>query len=261
MLRLLRSVLAALCFLATNLAQATEGDVGVVLLHGKWDRPPTNVLALSRQLQDAGFKVATPIMPWSEVRSYDASYTQALQEIEAAAKLLRDKGATKIVIAGQSFGANGAIAYAASGRQVDGIAALSPGHTPERGNFRKALEPSVAKARGMIESGNGKEKAWFEDRNQGQSKTIRASAEVYLSYFDPDGAGNMQKSIAEIPSAVPIFMAVGTADSMAGVAEESIFKKAPMHERSKYLSVPADHMGLLSVIGPDLVSWLKSLGR
>lgn len=238
-----------------------EVPVGVVLLHGKWDRPPTNVLALSRALQDAGFKVETPLMPWSEPRGYDASYSQALQEIETAAKRLREKGATTIVIAGQSFGANGAIAYAASGRQVDGIAALSPGHTPERGNFRKSLEPSVARARGMIESGNGRDKAWFEDRNQGQSKTIRASAEVYMSYFDPDGLGNMQKTAAQIPSAAPFFMAVGSADSMAAVAEESIFKKAPMHEKSRYVSVPADHMGLLSIIGPELTIWLKSLGR
>jgi len=261
MIRLFRRAFATLCLVATSWTYAADGNLGIVLLHGKWDRPPTNVLALSRQLEDAGYKVATPLMPWSDTRGYDATYTQALEEIEAAARSLRSKGATKIVIAGLSFGANGAIAYAASGRQVDGIAALSPGHTPERGNFRKALEPSVAKARTMVDSGTGTDKAWFEDRNQGQSRTIRASAQAYLSYFDPEGMGNMQKSASTIPSTVPVFMAVGTAESMAQVAEESIFKKAPPHEKSRYLNVPADHIGLVNVIKPELVSWLESLSR
>lgn len=261
MFSIIRVALAALCIIATSWTHAAEGDLGIVLLHGKWDRAPTNVLALSRQLEDAGYKVATPLMPWSETRSYDAPYAQALEEVEAAANSLRAKGATRIVIAGLSFGANGAIAYAASGRPVDGVAALSPGHTPERGNFRKALGPSVAKARGMVDSGNGTDKAWFEDRNQGQSKTIRTSAQAYLSYFDPEGIGNMQKSASIISSAVPVFMAVGTADSMAQVAEESIFKRAPKHEKSRYLSVPADHKGLVNVIEPELVLWLESLSR
>lgn len=261
MIRLFRSALATLSIFATSWTYAAEGDLGIVLLHGKWDRAPTNVLALSRQLEDAGYKVAAPLMPWSDTRGYDATYTQALEEIEAAAKSLRTKGATRIVIAGLSLGANGAIAYAASGRQVDGIAALSPGHTPERGNFRKALETSVAKARGMVESGNGADKAMFEDRNQGQSRTVRTSAQAYLSYFDPEGMGNMQMSASMIPSAVPVFMAVGTADSMAQVAEESIFKKAPLHEKSLYLNVPADHIGLVNVIKPELVSWLGSISR
>jgi dienelactone hydrolase len=183
MIRLIRSAFATLCIVATSWASAAQGDLGIVLLHGKWDRAPTNVLALSRQLEDAGYKVAAPLMPWSDARGYDATYTQALEEIEAAAKSLRSKGATKIVIAGLSFGANGAIAYAASGRQVDGIAALSPGHTPERGTFRKTLEPSVAKARGMVDSGRGTDKAWFDDLNQGQRKSYpseRSSVHLVL---------------------------------------------------------------------------------
>lgn len=254
-------LLAALVLAISGIAYAAEADTGVVLLHGKWDKPPTNVLFLARQLESAGFRVSTPTMPWSDVRQYDANYATALAEIEAAASSLRQQGAKRIVVAGQSFGANAALAYAASGRKVDGIATLSPGHTPERGNFRKALEPSVAKARSMIEQGQGKDSSLFEDRNQGQSRSIRTTAEIYLSYFDPDGIGNMQKTATLVPESVPVFMAVGTADSMAGTAEESIFRRAPRNERSQYASVASDHLGLVKVIDAQLIEWLKLIAR
>lgn len=230
-----------------------------MLLHGKWDKPPTLVMPLARQLESAGYKVATPAMPWSGLREYDAGYPQALAEIEAAAQSLRDKGAKRIVVAGQSFGGNGALAYAASGRAVDAIAVLSPGHTPERGQFRNAVEASVDKARTMQAAGQGAEKAWFDDRNQRLSRTVRTTADIYFSYFDPEGLGNMQLTAGKIPNSLPIFMAVGTADSMVGVAEASILRKAPPHEKSKYLVVPADHLSLVNVVGPELIGWLRAL--
>jgi len=259
MTRFIRHFFGAMLFGIAGIVQAADGDIGIVLMHGKWDRPPTSVLALARQLEGAGFRVATPTMPWAGPREYDVPYPQALDEIDAAVKSLRDKGARRIVVAGHSFGANAALAFAASGRKVDAIVALSPGHVPERGQFRAALAPSVAKARSMVESGAGKDKAWFEDRNQGQAKQVRASAEAYLSYFDPEGAGNMQKSAAAIASPTPLFMAVGSADTISAVAEESIFKRAPAHPKSVYTSLAADHNGLLGIVGPALVTWLRAL--
>ncbi len=100
-------------------ARAAESDVGIVLLHGKWDRPPTNITVLGRALQSKGFQVAMPTMPWSGDREYDADYPAALAEIEAAAKSLRDKGAKRIIVGGLSFGANASVAYAgqAGGRR------------------------------------------------------------------------------------------------------------------------------------------------
>lgn len=254
-------LLALLVVSISGGALANDAETGVVLLHGKWDKPPTHVLFLARQLEGAGFRVSTPTMPWSDARQYDAGYPAALAEIEAAANALRQQGVKRIVVAGQSFGANAALAYAASGRKVDGIAAFSPGHTPERGNFRKALEPSVAKARTMLEQGQGNEKSSFEDRNQGQSRTIRATAEIYLSYFDPEGIGNMQKTAKSVPENVPIFMAVGTSDSMTGTAEESIFNRAPKNGRSQYVSVASDHLGLVKVIDGQFIAWLRLISR
>ena len=118
-------------------------------------------MPLAPQLESADYKVATLAMPWSSLREYDAGYPQALAEIGAAAQSLRDKGAKRIVVAGQSFGSSGALAYAASGRAVDAIVVLSPGHTPERGQVRKALERSVDKARTMRAAGTRRASTWW----------------------------------------------------------------------------------------------------
>ena len=137
--RFRRLMAAALVCAAAAPGFAAEQDIGTVLLHGKWDRPPTNVLGLARQLEAEGFKLATPTMPWAGTREYDVPYDQAIAEIESAAKSLRDRGAKRIVVGGLSFGANGALAYASSGKALDAVFALSPGHAPDRGGFRKAL--------------------------------------------------------------------------------------------------------------------------
>ncbi|MDR2154691.1 MAG: DUF1749 domain-containing protein [Burkholderiaceae bacterium] len=261
MIKTIRALIAAALCLLFFSAQAAEGNVGIVLLHGKWDRQPTSVMKLAGQLEDAGYKVATPMMPWSFQRQYDVPYAKALVEIEAAAQSLRDRyRVSQIVIAGQSIGANAALAYAASGRLVDAIVVLAPGHTPQSNVFRKRLEPSVTKAKEMIDSGAGSDSASFDDLNQGQLRSVRTSAEAYFSYLDPEGLGNMPKTAAAIATPIPIFMAVGAGDPIAAVAEESIFKHAPKHDKSVYMSMSGGHMEVPNVIGSALVDWLRSLG-
>ena len=84
---------------------------GVVLMHGKTGLPGSLLTDLATALRKEGAIVVTPEMPWSRKRIYDASYDQALAQIGALAANLRKRGATKIVIAGQSLGANAAIGY------------------------------------------------------------------------------------------------------------------------------------------------------
>lgn len=256
--RFLLAIVACFHFISAP-AAAAEKDVGIVLLHGKWDRQPTNVLGLARRLEAEGYQVATPTMPWSATREYDVAYPQAIAEIESAAKSLRDKGAKHVVVGGLSFGANGALAYAGSGKPVDAIFLFSPGHTPYAGRMRTAVEGSVVKATEMIKSGAGSDRAWFGDLNQGQSKQVRATAESYFSYFDPEGLAAMPKTAAAIPSAIPIFLALGSADPMSAVAEETIFARSPKHAKSVFTVISADHIGLATVIAPTLIVWLKSL--
>ena len=52
-------------------------------------------------------------MPWSARRIYDATYDQAMDEIDASVEKLKKAGAKKIAVIGHSLGANAAIGYAA----------------------------------------------------------------------------------------------------------------------------------------------------
>ena len=65
-------------------ADAEEQRVGIVLLHGKQDKAPYYVGALAQKLRSARYLVATPEMPWSANRIYDASYEDAMLEIDKA---------------------------------------------------------------------------------------------------------------------------------------------------------------------------------
>jgi pimeloyl-ACP methyl ester carboxylesterase len=142
------------------LAQALSG-YGVVLMHGKQGRPDGPIAGVASALRAAGAQVVTPEMPWSRLRMYDASYKNAMAQIDSAEKKLRAKGKTKIVIAGMSFGANAAIGYAARHGDIASGAALSPGHTPEMVGFQKLIGGSVDKAKKLSAAGKGSTRDQF----------------------------------------------------------------------------------------------------
>jgi pimeloyl-ACP methyl ester carboxylesterase len=183
-----------------------------------------------------------------------------LSEIDAAVQSLREKGAKRILVGGHSFGANAAIAYAGSGREVDGVMALAPGHTPDLRNFRNMVSGSVEKARLLIGEGKGDSKTSFEDLNQGNTRSIRTTPNIYLSFFDPDGLASMPKSAAAIPRPVPFLWVIGTQDGLYARGENYVFSKAPPHPNNKYLVVNANHADTPSVAAEQIVEWLASLG-
>ena len=61
---------------------------GIVYLHGKGAWPGGLDGGILSSLKDEGALVATPEMPWSFHRRYDATYDQAMAEIGAAEILL-----------------------------------------------------------------------------------------------------------------------------------------------------------------------------
>jgi pimeloyl-ACP methyl ester carboxylesterase len=242
-------------------AKARESDVGIVLMHGKWGGPTAPpIQSLATDLRAKGFKVVTPVMPWGRQRMYDVDYPTALSEIELAAEDLRKKGARRIIVAGHSFGANASIAYAASGREIDGVMAIAPGHVPDLGGFQSKVASSVEKARQMVAEGKGDATATFNDLNQGQTKSIRTTAITYLSFFDPVGLASMPKSAAAIVHAVPFLWVIGSQDRLLANGEDYVFNKAPKHPNSKYLVVSGGHRDTPSVAADQIVEWLMSLG-
>ena len=148
--------------------------------------------------------------------------------------------------------------YAASRERVGGIIALAPAHNPELQAFARRMGADVRRARTMVAAGKGKEKQAFSDLNQGQVLAVTASAEVYLSWFDPDGRAVMPRSAASIKTPTPLLFVVGSADRTAP-AKDYIFDKAPSHPKSKFVTVAADHFTVPTAAIEEIVAWLATL--
>jgi len=239
-------------------AQANLNGFGVVLMHGKGGAPGGLVGSTAAVLQAAGAKVVMPEMPWSRSRSYDAGYEQAMAEIDRAVAQLKAQRATKIVVAGQSFGANAAIGYAARRGGLTAVVALAPGHVPERPVFAQRVAPSVAKAKQLAAEGKGDVPGTFTDQNQGKTFDVRATAKVYVSYFDPSGPAPMPRNAAAMKP-VAFLWVIGRDDPLHSAGPDYAYNRAPKHPKSKYLEVNARHENTSDVAKGEVIAWLKTL--
>jgi len=250
------ALFALLSALVVDSVLAVSSQVGIVLMHGKWGAPQ-GMAPLARDLESRGYLVSNAEMAWSGRRLYDVDYPAALKEIEQLVRQLRANGAKRVVVAGQSMGANAAVAYAASGFDLDGLVILSPGHFPE-GGMGKRLRPSLERAKSMVAANRGADTESFDDINQGKQRSIKMSAATYVSYFDPDGLGAMTKNIQKISKAVPVLLVIGTGDPFYPESK-ALFDSAPPHTLSRYVVLDTDHFGMPKVVASELLKWLDSL--
>ena len=249
-------LLAALGALA-GAALAQDKGCAVLLLHGKWGNPQL-LGFFGRQLEPTCATQAME-MPWSRRRGYDQPYAVALGDIAQQVKAFRAQGYRRVLLAGHSMGANAALAYMAEVGDVDGVIALAPGHSPESSYRRGIGKDAVDQARELVAAGKGDEMLSMEDLNMGQRRSMRMSAQVLLSYFDPQGLGNMPASAARFKKPVPLLWVAGTQDPLNTGGPEPVFSHAPAHPASQYLVVQADHMGTPDVAAPQVLAWIKAL--
>lgn len=250
-------VTAALWVLLAGAAQAQD-RVGVIVVHGKWGSPDRAIVSLADALEDAGALVVRPEMPWSGRRDYNRSYEEALAELDAAVQNLRRDGATRVVIAGHSLGANAAIAYASRHPGLAGVAAIAPGHTPESTFMAKAVAPSVEKARALVAAGQGDRIDGFLDLNSGsRSKEIRVTAAIYLSFNDPDGPASMSRAAPRVTA--PVYWVVGEMDPMSKRGTGYVFDRLPPRPLNKYEIVPGDHLDTPDIAKAKIVAWIMAL--
>lgn len=238
-------------------AGAQAGDVGVVFMHGKWGGPaPTSPVGkLKAALEEAGFEVVTPAMPWSRKRYLEKGYDESMGEIDEAVATLKSRGVTKIVVGGHSMGANAAIGYGARRDGLAGVLAVAPGHVPDR--LADKFAADVSKAKSMIADGKGAETAAFTDSNQGTYKEIQASAEDYLSWFDPKGPAVMPDSAKQLKA--PLFWIIGEDDTLLKAGESYAYGQAPTNPKNAYVVIDANHMNTPIKGAGDIIKWLKSL--
>jgi pimeloyl-ACP methyl ester carboxylesterase len=238
-------------------AWADNKTCAMILMHGKWGQP-INLAVFARHME-AVCDTQLIEMPWSRRRNYDQPYQVAMAEIAAQVKSLRDKGYSRVLLAGHSFGANAGLAYMASVGDVDGVIALAPGHAPELMYRRGIGKVAVDQARTWVAEGKGSEMLDMDDFNQGQRRLMRMRADVLLSYFDPEGLGHMPLSASRFKRSVPLLWVIGMADPLYAQGSAFAYDRAPPHPASKYLVVQADHMGTPDVAAGQVLEWVKGL--
>lgn len=261
------TVVAALGFLFAAEFSAAEPSadlhgLGVVYLHGKGGWPGALNGGIVNGLKEEGALVATPEMPWSFHRRYDATFDQALTEIEAAIAGLRSGGARRIVLIGVSLGANAAIGYAARHPELAGVVALAPGHLPDVGNMRSFVADAVARAKTLIAEGKGNVPQSFPDMAQGIPLMATATPAVYLSWFDPEGPAVMPKNAALIgaaPEPVPLLWVVGKLDPIDRRGPEYAFNALAKNSKSQYVEVLAGHLTTALVARRQVIDWINAL--
>jgi pimeloyl-ACP methyl ester carboxylesterase len=236
--------------------------LGIVYLHGKAGWPGGMNGGIIGELKEEGAVVATPEMPWSFHRRYDATYDEAMAEIDAAIGSVKAGGANRIVLIGHSLGANAAIGYAARHPALTGVVALAPGHLPDVGNMRSFVSDAVARAKGLVAEGKGNVRQSFPDMAQGIPLTTSATPVVYLSWFDPDGPAVIPKNAAAMGAAaspVPLLWVVGKLDPIDRRGPEYAFDALAKNPKSKYLEVFAGHLTTPTVAKRQVIEWIGSL--
>jgi dienelactone hydrolase len=232
--------------------------LGVVLLHGKGGTPTSMIEGLNESLRKEGALVDAPELPWSARRIYDATYDQAMAEIDAAVERLKLAGAKNIAVIGHSLGANAAIGYAARRPGLYAVIALAPGHLPEAWALRIRTKSAIARAKQLIASGHGDVPTSFPDLAQGIPFSIKATPVVYLSMFDPEGPAVMPRNAAAM-GPVPFMWVVGVADPIIFHGKDYAFDPGAKNPKSKYMVTPSMHLSTPFQARGAIIDWLKGL--
>ena len=243
-----------LAFIACDPARGAD-RIGVVLLHGKQGHPGGYIAGLVAAVQAAGYLVEAPEMCWSRNRIYDRPYLGCLSDLDAAVTRLKTRGATAIVVGGQSLGANAAIRYAATRSGLKGVISLAAGHLPERMINRPAVAESMATARAMIAQGKGKGTATFADVNEGPI-SVSTTPEIYLSFVGPSSLAVIPANAARLKA--PLLWVEGNADRLQ-LGRSYAFSHAPPNRLNRYVMVSADHLGTPNAARDAVLAWLKDL--
>jgi pimeloyl-ACP methyl ester carboxylesterase len=239
-------------------AKGQVRGITIVMLHGKGGKPGASQYSgFYKDLRKAGYTIIAPRMPYSR---FDAGYGQTIAVIDAAVAEAVKRG-NHVVIAGHSMGATISLHYGSNHHQKDiiGIMPIALGHSPElSGKLMSVTGESVMAARQMAESGKGAKKKSFKDLNAGRVSTIRTTADIYLSYYDPQVFPKLANVLPNIQ--VPVFWLSGSEDRLRYVYEaEDNFNSIPPNPKSKYLEGKGGHKTVVYKQTSPMIDWLNSL--
>ena len=257
---LARLILSALLFAAPLIALAQSEPVGIVIMHGKGGSPTRLVADLARTLEGKGYLVANLEMPWSGNRNYDMPVTKGEEEVVAALEALRGKGAKKVFVAGHSQG--GAFALHLAGKlNVDGVICISPGGNVGTRFYQQQLGDAPARARQLIAEGKGAEPARLADfeGSKGTYPVVSPPA-AYITWFDPDGAMNMDRAAQAAKPQTPILWMTARNDyPVLRKTNPALFRALPPNPLTRQYEPDSDHRGAPTASADEIVRWTREV--
>jgi pimeloyl-ACP methyl ester carboxylesterase len=247
-------------FFAASVAAAQSPGIGVVLMHGKGGLPDGLVLELASDLERRGYLVANLEMPWSSRRDYDVDVAAGEKQVADAIADLRARGAAKTFVAGHSQGGTFAL-YVGGKLAVDGIVAIAPGGDAASPTLRQNLGQSVARARELVEAGQGGTRHRFLDYEGSRgSKPVFATAANYLAWFEPEGAMNQMRSIRSLDAKVPVLYIVPTSDYPGLLrAKWTSFGALPKNPLTKLYEPDANHKQAPTASREEIARWMAEV--
>lgn len=250
-------LIAMMAFLLSLNVQADTSMAGVVLMHGKGGSPTKHVADLAASLERNGFLVANLEMPWSGRRDYDVDVGAAETEVEAALATLRQKGASKVFVAGHSQGGVFAL-YFGGKHRVDGVVAIAPGGNVGNPIFREKLADSVELARKLVAEGKGQEKARLNDYEGAKgSYPVMATPAAYLTWFEPDGAMDQALAMKSIPADIPVLF-IAPSNDYPGLlrVKEAMFGLLVKHPLTKLYEPNSSHLNAPTASFQEIKEWI-----
>ena len=92
----------------------------------------------------------------------------------------------------------------------------------------------------------------------GRRYQIDASAEHYVSFYDPESLPRRELVIPEIK--LPVLLLAGTQDSLTRVYRmKELFELLTDNSKSRYLEVAGSHFSMVGNSANDIVKWLDEL--
>ncbi len=259
---MLRAMILAvgLATLAHSAAAQPPSRIGIVIMHGKGGSPAGHVASLAAALDAQGYQVANLEMPWSHDRSYDATVADAEAQVESALLALRNRGATRLFVAGHSLGGLFALHFGDT-HTVDGIIAIAPGGDAASPGLHERLGGSVARARQLVAEGKGNQRTRFPDFEGSRgSYTVVCTPANYLSWFDPDGAMNEMMAVRRMNPQVPVLFIVPTGDHPALLAsKQQLFGSLPPNPLTRLYEPAASHLDAPSASLHEIGRWMTEV--
>ena len=183
------------------------------------------------------------------------------EEVEAALAGLHAKGAKKAFVCGHSQGGVFAL-YLAGKLNADGFITIAPGGSVSNRFFAEKIAGSLARARRLVAEGKGGTPAQLEDYEnpKGGNYEVLAVPAAYVTWFDPEGAMNMDRAVAAVSPRVPMLWVAPTRD-YPGLIKASLplYRDLPKHPLTHLYEPNADHRGAPTAALDEIARWTREV--